>query len=204
MPTNTTILSTCWLNQSSLGSRPARTLLVGAALLTVSHRFGTLAFDLRADSTTITDDPDGTVAWLAERLPTEPGRLLLWRADDIVLPSLISAAETTRNLMAGARLLCALERAFTGEMVDVAEPHGRARAKSFDAVAHAGGLPFVPMTRAQLAEAHRTGCHGDIRLHLAGRAKATWRLWLRQQEETAPLQAMTDEWLASPDAELRL
>ena len=85
MTTDTVALSTAWIHQPARGKRPARTLLVGAAMLTCRFRFGTLGFDLAAHSTTVTDDPTETMVWLADRLHVPPERLLLWRAEDIVL-----------------------------------------------------------------------------------------------------------------------
>ena len=201
---DTLVLATSWLRQPALGRHPARTLLVVAATLTASYRFGALAFDLQADSSTVTDDPAGTMTWLAERLPANPARLLLWRAEDIVVPSLIASAETASVAITGARLMRAVERAFTGEVIDVANAHGGACARSFDAIAHRHGLPFVEMSRPQLEVAHHTGCHGDIQTHLAARAKAMWQLWLLTREDGETLRAMTDRWLADPEAELRL
>lgn len=204
MSTEIAILATAWIHQPPLAQRPARTLLVGAAMLSVCYRFGTLGFDLQAHSTTITDDPAETICWLAEALQVPPQRLLLWRAEDIVVPSLIAAAETARDAMAGARLLRELDLAFTGEVIDVAEAHGGAAATSFDAIAHRHGLPVVTMAKAELSKAHRTGCHGAIRNHLASRAIGTWRLWLASQADAAPLIEKTEAWLATPDAEVRL
>jgi hypothetical protein len=203
MTTDTVILATAWIHQPALSTRPARTLLVGAATLTVRYRFGTLGFDLEAHSTTVTDDPHETMTWLAERLHVPPERLLLWRAEDIVVPSLISACETASDTMAAARLLRELKLTFEGDVIDVAEGYGGHAATSFDAVAHSAGLSFLPMTRADLAEAHRTGCHGAIRDHLAARGKATWRLWLDGREDSAALITATDAWMSTPDAEMR-
>ena len=204
MPTDTVTLSTAWIHQPALGQRPARTLLVGAATLTLSYRFGTLAFDLATHSTTVTDDPADTMRWLADRLHIPPARLLLWRAGDIVVPSLIAAAETARDAMAGARLLRELDLTLNGEVVDVAESYGGSTATSFDAIAHGAGLPFMPMSRTALAEAHRLGNHGALREHLAARAKATWQLWLNSRDDTESLVAATEAWVATPDAEVRL
>lgn len=203
MTTDTVILATAWIHQPALSTRPARTLLVGAATLTVRYRFGSFGFDLQAHSATITDDPYETMTWLAERLHVLPERLLLWRAEDIVVPSLISACETARDTIAAARLLRELKLTFEGDVIDVAEGYGGASATSFDAVAHAAGVPFLPMTRADLAEAHRTGRHGAIREHLAARVKATWRLWLDGREDSASLIAATDAWMTTSDAEVR-
>lgn len=200
MNTNTVILATAWIHQPALSARPERTLLVGAATLGVRYRFGTLGFDIEAHSTTVTDDPAETMTWLAERLHVPPERLLLWRAEDIVVPSLISACETARDTIAAARLLRELKLTFEGDVVDVAKSYGGASATSFDAVAHAAGVPFVPMSSADLSEAHRTGCHGAIRNHLSARAKATWRLWLADREDAGSLIATTDAWLATADA----
>ncbi|WP_375380926.1 hypothetical protein [uncultured Sphingomonas sp.] len=202
--TDTIALATCWLNKPASNDRLACTLLVGAATLVVSRRFGQLAFDLQAHSSTVTDNPAGTIAWLAERLPVEPGRLLLWRAEDIVVPSLLAAAETARDMLAGARLLRSMQHAFADEVVDVAESHGGRQARSFDAVAHRHGLPFIAMTDDQLGDAHRTGCHGAIRDYLAGRAKAIWQLWLQTRADGEAPRVMTEAWLESPEAELRL
>ncbi|MFL0418116.1 hypothetical protein ACH0CP_15895 [Sphingomonas sp. 179-I 2A4 NHS] len=204
MSIDTVTLATAWIHQPALGQRPARTLLVGAAKLSIFYSFGTLGFDLQTHSTTVTDDPAETISWVAAALHVPPGRLLLWRAEDIVVPSLIAAAETARDAMAGARLLRELDLAFTGEVIDVAEAHGGAAATSFDAIAHRHGLPFVPMSKAELAEAHRTGCHWAIRKHLAARGVATWRLWLAGREDAEPLIEKTEAWLATPDAEVRL
>jgi hypothetical protein len=204
MPTDTVILATSWIHQSALGERPARTLLVGAAILTIRYRFGRLGFDLAAHSTTVTDGPAETILWLADAFHIPPERLLLWRAEDIVVPSLIAAAETARDTIAAARMLRELDLVFTGEVIDVADAYGGTGATSFDAIAHANGIPFVPMTRADLAEAHRTGHHGAIREHLAARVKATWRLWLASREDAESLIAATDAWVATPDAQVRL
>lgn len=204
MSTKTAILATAWIHQPALAQRPARTLLAGAAILSIFYRFGTLGFDLQAHSTTVTDDPAETICWLADALHVPPQRLLLWRAEDIVVPSLIAAAESARDAMAGARLLRELDLAFTGEVIDVAEVYGGTAATSFDAIAHRHGLPFVVLTKADLAEAHRTGCHGAIRKHLASRAIGTWRLWLAGQPDAASLIEKTEAWLAAPDAEVRL
>jgi hypothetical protein len=204
MSTDTAILATAWINQPALGQRPARTLLVGAARLSVFDSFGTLGFDLQAHSTTITDDPAETICWLADALHVPPERLLLWRAEDIVVPSLIAAAESARDLMAGARMLRELDLAFLSEVIDVAEAHGGAAARSFDAIAHHHGIPVVALSKGDLADAHRSGCHGAIRKHLAARAIATWRLWLAGQPNVKSLIEKTDAWLATPAAEVRL
>lgn len=203
MNTDTVILSTAWINQSELGERPARTLLIGAATLTVSHRFGTLAFDLAAHSTTVTCNQVDTMNWLAGRLQPPPARLLLWRAGDIVVPSLIAAAETARDAVTAARLLRQLDRTLSGEVIDVAEEYGGSAATSFDAIAHRAGLPFVPMTRTDLTEAHRTGCHWAIREHLGARAKAIWRLWLNSFDDADLQIAATESWVGTADAEVR-
>lgn len=204
MTTDTVVLATAWINQPALAQRPARTLLVGAATLTCRYRFGSLGLDLATHSTTVTDDPAETISWLADAFHIPPARLLLWRAEDIVVPSLIAAAETARDTIAAARLLRELDLVFTGEVIDVAETYGGASATSFDAVAHGAGIPFVPMPRAGLAEAHRLGNHGAIREHLAARAKATWRLWLTGRQDTGSLIAATEAWASTPDAEVRL
>lgn len=204
MTTDTVILATSWIHQPALGDRPARTLLVGAATLTVRYRFGTLGFGLAAHSTTVTDDPAETISWLADAFHIPPGRLLLWRAEDIVVPSLIAAADTARDTIAAAKLLRELDLVFTGEVIDVAEAYGGVSATSFDAIADVASIPIVPMTRSDLAEAHRTGCHGDIREHLAARVKAIWQLWLASREGTETLIAATEAWLATPDAQVRL
>ncbi|WCT74187.1 hypothetical protein PQ455_02845 [Sphingomonas naphthae] len=204
MTTDTAILATAWINQPALGQRPARTLLVGAARLSVFYSFGSLGFDLQAHSTTITDDPAETILWLADALHIPPQRLLLWRAEDIVVPSLVAAAETARDAVAGARMLRELDLAFTGEVIDIAETHGGAAATSFDAIAHRHGFLVVPMSKVDLAEAHRTGNHGAIRKHLAARAIATWRLWLAGQPDAESLIEKTEAWLATPSAEVRL
>lgn len=204
MSTETAILATAWIHQPAFGQRPARTLLIGAAKLSVFYSFGTLGFDLQAHSTTVTDDPAETIGWLTDTLHIPPERLLLWRAEDIVVPSLIAAAETARDAMAGARMLRELDLAFTREVIDVAETHGGAAATSFDAIAHRHGFRVIPMTKADLAEAHRTGNHGAIRTHLAARAVVTWRLWLAGLDDADDLVAKTEAWLATPDAEVRL
>jgi hypothetical protein len=204
MSTDTTVLATAWIHQPALGQRPARTLLVGAARLSMFYSFGSLGFDLQAHSTTITDDPAETISWLADALHVLPKRLLLWRAEDIVVPSLVAAAETARDVMAGTRMLRELDLAFTGDVIDVAEAHGGAAATSFDAIAHRHGFPVVALSKAELAEAHRTGNHGSIRKHLAARAIATWRLWLASRDDAELLIEKTEAWLATPDAEVRL
>lgn len=204
MPTDTAVLATSWIQQSALGERPACTLMVGAALLTCRYRFGRLGFDLAAHSTTVTDDPAETILWLTDAFHIPPERLLLWRGEDIVVPSLIAAAETARDTIAAARMLRELDLVFTGEVIDVADAYGGTSATSFDAIAHAGGIPFLPMTRADLAESHRTGHHGAIREHLAARVKATWRLWLNSRDDAGSLIAATEAWLATPDAKVRL
>ncbi|HEX8486556.1 hypothetical protein [Sphingomonas sp.] len=204
MPTDTVVLATSWIQQSALGERPARTLLVGAAMLTCRFRFGSMGFHVAAHSTTVTDDPAETMSWLADAFHIPPERLLLWRAEDIVVPSLIAVAETARDTIAAAKLLRELDSVFTGEVIDVAETYGGTSATSFDAIAHGAGIPFVPMTRADLAESHRTGCHGAIREHLVTRVKAIWQLWLASREDTESLAAATEAWLTTPDAQVRL
>lgn len=204
MTTDTVVLATSWIHQPALGDRPARTLLVGAATLTFRYRFGSAGFDLAAHSITVTDDPAETISWLADASHVPPARLLLWRAEDIVVPSLIAAAETARDTIAAAKLLRELDLVFTGEVIDVAERYGGVRATSFDAVAHDAGLPIAPMTRADLSEYHRTGNHGAIREHLASRVKAIWQLWLAGRDDAETLTALTKTWLATPDARVRL
>jgi hypothetical protein len=203
MTTDTVVCATAWIHQQPLAHRPTRTLLVGAATLTIRYRFGSLGFDLAAHSTTVTDDPAETMAWLTEQLHIPPERLLLWRGEDIAVPSLIAACETARDTIAAAKLLRELNLTLTGEVIDVAEIYGGAKATSFDAVAHAASLPFVPMTRAELAEAHRTGHHSAIREHLAARVKATWRLWLNSRQDCESLIAATEAWASTSDAEVR-
>lgn len=204
MTTDTVALSTAWIHQPARGKAPARTLLVGAAILTTRFYFGSLAFDLAAHSTTVTDDPAETMGWLAERLHVPPARLLVWRAEDIVIPSLISACETARDTITAARLLRELDLTLGGEVIDVADSYGAGKATSFDAVSHGAGLPFRPMSKDLLHQSHRTGCHGAIRTHLASRAIGTWRLWLKSREEAESLIAATDAWIATPDAQVRL
>lgn len=204
MTTDTVALSTAWIHQPARGKAPARTLLVGAATLSVRYHFGTLAFDLATHSTTVTDNPVETMTWLAERLHVPLTRLLLWRAEDIVVPSLISACETTRDTLTAARLLRELELTLDGEVVDVAESYGGSRATSFDAVSHDAGLPFRPMSKDLLHRSHRTGCHGAIRAHLASRAIGTWRLWLKSRDDAEALIAATDAWVATSPAQVRL
>ena len=204
MTTDTVALSTAWIHQPACGKAPARTLLVGAAVLSVRYHFGTQAFDLATHSTTVTDNPVETMTWLAERLHVPPTRLLLWRAEDIVVPSLISACETARDTLTAARLLRELELTLDGELIDVAESYGGRQATSFDAVSHEAGLPFKPMSKELLHEAHRTGCHGAIRAHLASRAMGTWRLWLKSRDDADALIAATDAWVATSPAEVRL
>lgn len=195
---DTTVLATACINMPKLGERPARTPLIGAALLTVRHRFRSWSFDLQADSTTITDNAADTMSWLADRL-NGPARLILWRAEDIVVPSLIAAAETARDVVAAGKLLRKLDRAFSGEVIDVAVLHGGAKATSFDAVAHQHGLPFVPLSPKELAEMHRLGNHGRVLDHLATRATTMWRLWLDAQPEREELAAATQTWLGERD-----
>lgn len=195
---DTVVLATSWLNQDQLGSRPARTLLVGAAVLAVRERFGSWSFDLQLDSTTVTDDPANTLRWLPEALPPA-SRLLLWRPEDIVVPSLVAAANSADSMIA-AKLLRRLDAAFAGEVIDVAAPHGGARATSFDAVAHVAGLPFVAMTQRDLAATFAAMNHGNIRDHLGSRVKAMWRLWLNDQPDATALAAATVAWLAEQDA----
>ncbi|WP_415644183.1 hypothetical protein [Sphingomonas antarctica] len=202
--TDTTVLATAWLSQPAMGQIPARTLLVGAATLHVRHRFQAFSFTLEAHSTAVTDNPADTLVWLADDLAGRPTRLLVWQAETILVPSLIAAAETARDGLAGAKLLRELERAFTGEVEDVAMSYGGSKAKSFDAVAHAHDLQFVAMTRVELNDAHRTSHHGAICEHLAARVKATWRLWLQRKPEDTALVTATAAWLATPEAQVRL
>lgn len=204
MTTDTVTLATAWIHQPALSKRPARTLLVGAATLKVRYRFGSLGFDLDAHSTCVTDDPCETMAWLADALNVPPERLLLWRAEDIVVPSLISACETARDTIAAARLLRELKLTFEGEVIDVAESYGGARATAFDAVAHAQDFNFVPMAPSVLGEAHRCGHHGAIRRHLASRVINTWRLWLKTRQDVESLITATDAWALTPCEEVRL
>ena len=191
---DTVVLATSWLNQDQLGSHPARTLLVGAAVLAVRERFGSWSFDLQLDSTTVTDDPAHTMRWLTEALP-QGARLLLWRAENIVVPSLIAAASSA-DTMTAAKLLRRLDAAFAGDVIDIAAPHGGVRATSFDAIAHAAGLPFVALPQRELADTFTAMNHGNIRDHLGSRVKAMWRLWLKGQPDAMVLTAATVAWLA--------
>lgn len=59
------------------------------------------------------------------------------------------------------------------------------------------------MTRDALNEAHRTGCHGEIRDHLAARVIAMWRLWLRDRADAEEVEAATTEWLVERETEVR-
>lgn len=192
------VLATSWINQRALGKKPARTLLVGAAILHIRHRFGGWSFDVQAHSTSVTDNPADTMMWLAERL-WHTSKLLLWRAEDIVVPSLIAAADTAADVTAAAQLLRRLDHAFGGELIDVALLHGGSGATSFDQVAHAHGVAFVPMSKNDLAEAHRTGDHGWMRQHLSARATGTWRLWLSRQSDVEELDAATLAWIAEQE-----
>lgn len=200
---DTIVLATACINQPKLERRPARTLLVGAAMLTVRHRFSGWGFELQNHSTTVTDNPAETMTWLGDNLGATAKRLLVWRAEDIVVPSLIAAADTARDPVASAHMLRQLKLSFAGEVIDVAAAHGGPRATSFDAVAHDHDLPFIPFSRDQLNDAHRTGCHGAIRDHLAARVIAMWRLWLRDQAEGDAIEAATTEWLGERDAKVR-
>lgn len=195
MPFKDTLsLATAWLDQPQLGDRPQQTLLVGAAVLAVRQRFGRWSFDLQSHSTIAGENRADTIRWLPDRLVPN-ARVLLWRAEDIVVPSLIATAETTDDTLAGTTLLRALDRVFTGEVNDVAETYGGTHAESFDAIAHGRGLPFVPLKSSDLAEAHRIGRHGTIRDHLQARAIATWRLWAHEQPAADELAAATEAWL---------
>ncbi|WP_161978389.1 hypothetical protein [Sphingomonas oligophenolica] len=201
MTNDTLVLATACLNQSEMPERAARTLLVGAAILNVRHRFGSWSFDLQSDSTTVTDNPADTMLWLGERLQCADGQLLLWRGEDITVPSLIAAAETARDTIAAVTLLRRLAATFTGEVIDVATAFGGSKATSFDAIAHRHGVAFVPMTRTDLAEAHRLGNHGDIRAHLEARAKAMWQLWLPGVPDDDSVRSATHAWLFESDAQ---
>lgn len=190
-----TVLSIAALKRPAFGPRPATTLLVGAALLRVQHRFGEPAFDLKVHASLAGDNAAETMHWLADELPGH-GALLLWRAEDIVVPALVSAASTATDVVVAAAMLRSLSCALGDEVIDVAAPHGGALATSFDRVAHDHQLPFVPMGREQLAEAHATFCYGAVHDHLRTRAITTWRLHLASMEESGSLRGATERWLA--------
>jgi hypothetical protein len=187
-----TVLATAYLTRPQLGRTPARTLLVGAAVLHVEERFSAPAVHLDAHSTLVTDNPADTLAWLAGELWEGDRTLLLWRAEDIVVPSLIAAAEDSPDAAIAAQFLRRLERSLTGRVIDVAELFGGAKATSLDAILHKEGLPFRPMTRNALDEAYRTSCHGDVLDHLKLRALGLWRLWARRQSNAEALEQAVD------------
>lgn len=192
------VLSIAALKQPTLGRKPATTLLIGASLLRVQSRFGEPAFDLTVHASLVGDNASDTMKWVADELPTY-GTLLLWRAEDLVVPALVSAAETASDAVVAAAMLRTLDRALGGNVVDVAGPHGGARATSFDRVAHEHGFPFKPMSGAQLAEAHRTFCYLDVFDHLRTRALTTWLLHLAHVGDEA-LQEATSRWLGDETA----
>lgn len=198
MVKDTLVLSTAAIAVPKMGSRPARTLLIAAAVLVVRHRFGCWSFDLNTDSTTVTDDPAETLVWLADRLHAAD-RLIVWRAEDVTVPSLIQAAEGLVDGTAAARLLRSAHSAFAGEIIDVAAAHGP-DAGSFDRIAARHALPYRTMSPAALAEAHRTGNHGQLRDHVGTRAQTMWRLWLAEQPGADALTAATIAWLEDEEA----
>lgn len=176
-----TVLATACLTKPKLGRTPARTSLIGAAALHVEERFAAPAVRIDAHTTLVTDSPADTLGWLAGELGEGNRTLLLWRAEDIVVPSLIAAAEDAPDPVIGAQLLRRLERSLTGRVIDVADHFGGSKATSLDAVLHQEALPFRPMTRNAMDEAYRTSCHGDVLEYLKLRALGLFRLWARQQ-----------------------
>lgn len=196
MPHHHTVLSIAALKMPALGRRAATTLLVGAALLRIQHRFGAPAFDLKVHASLVGDNPADTMRWLANELPGQ-GALLLWRAEDVVVPALVSAASTAVDTTVAAAMLRSLDRALEDEVIDVAVPYGGALATSFDRVAHGHGLPFVPMHRDALAEAHATFNYGAVHDHLRTRAVATWQLHLTNVEDNSVLRDATIRWITN-------
>ena len=195
MPSQYTVLSIAALKQAALPRRPANTLLDGAAILRVQHRFGEPAFDLQVHASLVGDNSADTMRWVAEELPSY-GPLLLWRAEDVVVPALVSAAGTAADAVVAAAMLRTLDRALASDVIDVADRYGGARATSLDRVAHAQGLPFVPMTGVRLGQARDTFCYGAVYDHLRTRARTTWRLHLATIGEAGSLNEATERWVA--------
>lgn len=183
-----TVLATAYLTKPKIGRVAAKTLLIGAAVLHVEERFGAPAVHLDAHTTLATDNPADTLGWLAGELWEGHRTLMLWRAEDIVVPSLIAAADDAPDAAIAAQFLRRLERSLTGRVIDVAEYFGGSKATSLDAVLHEEGLPFRPMTRQALDEAYRTSCHGDVLEHLKLRVLGLWRLWARRQQNAEALE----------------
>lgn len=182
------VLTTAYINAPRLGAVPPRTLLVGACVIHIDNGFGRIAADLKAHSSLVTDDPGATLKWLTQELTRDERRLLVWRAECIVVPSLIAAAKDLADLPSAAKFLQALVAALDRGLIDVAEPFGGARATSLDAILSKEGCPFRPMSKAAMSEAYRTTCHGDVREHLRLRALGLWRLWSRHQPGGADLE----------------
>lgn len=190
-----TVLATTYINQPELGRRPACTLLIGAAVLQVTERFGSWAFNLDAHSSLATDNRGDTLLWLTSHLRGGAARLMLWRAEDIAVPSLVAAAETTTDLVIAAQFLREFERCFGNDIIDVADVFGGARATSLVTVFNEAGLAYKPMTAAALDEAWRTSNHGKVRDHLRLRALGVWQLWARRQPNAGNLEQATLAWL---------
>jgi hypothetical protein len=194
MDTQYSVLSISHVQRRGMGSVPAMTVLAGAAVFQASYVNELWSFELETHSTLSTDEPGDTLAWLTERPWNPAAPLLLWRAGDIVLPALIAAAEDCPKADLGLRALLGVERLLTGTLVDVADLYGGAAATSFDAVAHANGVSFLPLTKTELNNAWHSGNHGLVRQHLAARAAATLRLWLMKQNDQTELASALAAW----------
>lgn len=187
---DTVVLSTAWINQPALRSLDTRTLLVGASLVHVRPRSERWQLDQQTRSIARCDSGAGVMRWLGERLLGNP-RLLIWRGETILVPSLVAAADSATDVTAARLMLRQLDRLFAGEVIDVSRRYGSPGARSFDAVAHKHALPFVTMSQQDLEAAYQRGDAGVIDRHVATRALTTWRLWARLQADAEALAAVT-------------
>ena len=198
---NNLVLAPAWIKQQR-GSKPSRTLLIGAVTLRCRRGLRSWYLEMEAHSCLAGDNPADTMLWLAKQISYQD-RLILWRAEMQVVPALIAAAETAADPVAGAVLLRALDKVFAREVVDLAIAHGGVQSPILDTLAGDHGLPMVPMSKEQMEEAYRKACHGDVRQHLAAEAKAIWQLWLEGQPEEQEIRELTREWLTTLNAEVK-
>lgn len=199
MRKNYTVISSTYVAQAALGKRPARTWLAGVALLTAREQWGKWQLNVQIGVALVGDNVWDVPLWLSKNLKT-PTTLVGWRLDDIVVPSLIAAADTCGDPAIARECLRSLEGALTDEVVDLAATQGGAGAPRLCAAAEAVGVPVPSLSGAGLDEIWRTGCLADMRDHVSARALSLWLMFLadpaRADEE---MRKATAAWIDTLD-----
>lgn len=194
-----TVISSTYLQQPAMGKRPARTWLAGMALLHVDERWGKWSFDIRSSAALAGDNIWDVPLWAAQELRA-PATLVGWRLDDIVVPSLIAAADTCGDPAIAREFLRALENTFTGDIVDLAASQGGAGASRLCAAAEAMGVPVPSLSGARLDEIWHSGCLADMRDHVSARAVALWLMLLADPERADDaMREATAAWIQTLD-----